>query len=83
MINQRKIDCPKPVYGLEINVNNFSIASSDLFVGLNGTQKSELINYGIEKFLQLIIVDLNPFIFNFLEINVSLITNYKKMRKFS
>jgi hypothetical protein len=39
-------------------------------VSLNGTQKSELINYGIEKFLQKITIDLNQFIFNFLEINV-------------
>jgi hypothetical protein len=59
VIKQRKINCPKPVYFFTIlDLNHLSV-NQLLFSEINETETSQLINIGIEKHIEKIVIELN------------------------
>ncbi len=61
VINQKRIDCPKPDYYLEIKFEKQVYAIADLFGNLNKTEKSILISLEIEKYLEKIVIELDSY----------------------
>jgi hypothetical protein len=59
VIKQRKINCPKPVYYYSIIDLNHLNVKPLLFGDINETETSLLINIGIEKYLEKIVIELN------------------------
>jgi hypothetical protein len=59
VIKQRKINCPKPVYYYSIIELDHLSVKSLLFGEINETETSLLINIGIEKYLEKIVIELN------------------------
>jgi len=66
VIKQKRIDCPKPVYGLEMNVAQVSVVTLDLFDNLNDSIKDELVNSEIKEYREKITLELNSQYYNFL-----------------
>jgi hypothetical protein len=66
VIKQKRIDCPKPVYGLEMNVAQVSVVTLDLFDNLNDSMKDELVNSKIKEYTEKITLELNSQYYNFL-----------------
>jgi hypothetical protein len=59
VIKQRKINCPKPVYFFNvIDINHLSVRQL-LFSEINETETSQLINIGIERNIEKIVIELN------------------------
>jgi hypothetical protein len=59
VIKQRKINCPKPVYFFTIlDLNHLSV-NQLLFSEINETETSQLINIGIEKYIEKIVIEMN------------------------
>jgi hypothetical protein len=59
VIKQRKINCPKPVYFFIITDLNHLSVSQLLFGEINETETSQLINIGIERYIEKIVIELN------------------------
>jgi hypothetical protein len=77
VIKQRKINCPKPVYFFTIlDLNHLSV-NQLLFGEINETETSQLINIGIEKYIEKIVIELNTDFEIVLEIFQSLFTGTK------
>jgi hypothetical protein len=61
VINEKKFNCPKPDYTLEISLENQLFINVDYFDNWNESEKSKLINSGIGKDLEKIVFE--PFRF--------------------
>jgi hypothetical protein len=59
VIKQRKINCSKPVYLLTILELNHLIVEQLLFSEINETETKQLINIGIEKNIEKIVIEMN------------------------
>jgi hypothetical protein len=59
VIKQRKIDCPEPVYFFTIIDLNHLNVNQLLFGDINETETSQLINIGIERYIEKIVIELN------------------------
>jgi hypothetical protein len=80
VIKQRKINCPKPVnFFTIIDLNHLSV-SQLLFGEINETETSQLINIGIERYFEKIVIELNTDFEIFLEIFQSFFAGIKFIR---
>jgi hypothetical protein len=77
VIKQRKINCPKPVHFFTIiDLNHLSV-NQLLFSEINETETSQLINVGIERYIEKIVIELNTDFEIILEIFQSFFTGTK------
>jgi hypothetical protein len=59
VIKKRKINCPKPVYLFTIIELNHLSVKQLLFSEINETETLQLINIGIEKYIEKIVIEMN------------------------
>jgi hypothetical protein len=80
VIKERKINCPKPVYFFTIlDLNHLSVRQL-LFSEINETETSQLINIGIERYIEKIVIETNTDFEIILEIFQSLFAGTKLIK---